>query len=137
VDQGLGSLNSGKSFTRQKHTLNKICTRTWRSTSNCVRSRLLRKRSRLPIRPNNFEKASAQQTQTGAQRIVPLRSVLSLELDADFIFSAKRIGQAPNRNRKMKPVSVMMFGAPCRPALVSLSRVVSAQTRPGIPFAEN
>jgi len=22
----------------------------------------------------------------------------------------------PNRNRKMKPVSIMMFGAPCRPA---------------------
>ena len=28
MGQGLGSLNSGKSFTRQKHTLNKICTRT-------------------------------------------------------------------------------------------------------------
>ena len=28
MGQGLGSLNSGESFTRQKHTLNKICTRT-------------------------------------------------------------------------------------------------------------
>jgi hypothetical protein len=28
VDQGLGGLKSAKSFTRQKHTLGKICTRT-------------------------------------------------------------------------------------------------------------
>jgi hypothetical protein len=32
VGQGLGSLNSGESFTRQKHTLNKICTRTFWDT---------------------------------------------------------------------------------------------------------
>ena len=28
VGQGLGSLNSEESFTRKRHTLNKICTRT-------------------------------------------------------------------------------------------------------------
>jgi hypothetical protein len=28
VGRGLGGLKSGKSFARQKHTLNKICTRT-------------------------------------------------------------------------------------------------------------
>ena len=37
MGQGLGSLNSGKSFTRQKHTLNKICTRTLSNWSNILR----------------------------------------------------------------------------------------------------
>ena len=48
MGQGLGSLNSGKSFTRQKHTLNKICTRTIERVITQTQARILQAQTRHP-----------------------------------------------------------------------------------------